>query len=75
VHLSDEVVKDILFQDRIFHLSVDILGEDELYSRIEQFLGELNFQLKNHKGSEKWRRSVTALIIRGKRRLRELESL
>lgn len=73
MHLNDNVLKDLLFQDDIFWRAVDILGSDLVYSRVESFVGDLAFQLKNIKGSDRWRRSVTALIIRGKKRLRELE--
>lgn len=71
--LNDDMLKDMLFQDEIFWGAVDIMGPDPVYSRVEQFIGDLTFQIKNLQGTEKWRRSVTALIIRGKNRLRELE--
>lgn len=71
---NGKLLKDILFQDNLFWFLVDSWGPDTVYSEIEEFLGELTFQLKNIEGSDKWRRSVTALVIRGKRRLRELEN-
>lgn len=73
MRVDDDVLKDMLFQDEVFWKAVDMLGADPLYFRIEEFVSDLTFQIKNLNGSEKWRRSVTALIIRGKNRLRELE--
>lgn len=72
--VSDDLLKDMLFQDEIFWKVVDTLGADPVYFRVEAFVTDLTFQIRNLNGSEKWRRSVTALIIRGKKRLRELES-
>lgn len=74
MRLNDDVLKDMLFQDELFWTVVDTLGIDLVYSRVEEFVADLTFQIRNLKGSERWRRSVTALIIRGKNRLRELES-
>lgn len=71
--VSDDLLKDMLFQDEVFWKVVDTLGPKPVYSRVEDFIGDLTFQIKNLQGTEKWRRSVTALIIRGKNRLRELE--
>ena len=73
MRVDDDVLKDMLFQDKIFWTAVDTWGPGPVYSRIEEFVSDLTFQIKNLNGSEKWRRSVTALIIRGKNRLRELE--
>lgn len=72
--VSDDLLKDMLFQDEIFWKVVDTLGADPVYSRIEGFVTDLTFQIRNLKGSDRWQRSVTALIIRGKNRLRELEN-
>lgn len=72
--VNDDLLKDMLFQDEIFWKVVDTLGTDPVYSRIEGFVADLTFQIKNLKGNDRWQRSVTALIIRGKKRLRELES-
>lgn len=71
--LTDQMLKDMLFQDEVFWKAVDILGEDSVYSRVEAFVSDLTFQIHNIEGTDRWRRSVTALIIRGKKRLRELE--
>lgn len=72
--MQDDLLKDMLFNDQIFWAVVDKIGHDPVYSRIEGFLGDLTFQLRNIQGSDKWRKSVTALVIRGKNRLRELEN-
>lgn len=74
MRLSDNLLKDMLFQDEIFWKVVDTLGEEPVYSRAEEFVSDLTFQIRNIEGTDQWRRSVTALIIRGKNRLRELEN-
>lgn len=69
-----DLLKDALFQDDVFWSLVDAVGDGDVYSEIEGLVSDLTFQLRNLQGTEKWRRSVTALVIRGKKRLRELEA-
>lgn len=71
--LTDDLLKDLLFSDELFHQVLEVLTADELYDRIEEFLEDLVFQLRTLDSGEKWRRSVTALVIRSKKRLREIE--
>lgn len=73
--LTDDLLKDILFQDKLFETAKLAIGLDPLYDQIETFVSGLAFQLRTLDRGEKWRGSVTALVIRGKKRLRELEAL
>lgn len=68
-----ENLKDALFNDDLFNLMVRVHGADAMHRELVDFVSDLALQLRVIDKGEKWRRSVTALIIRGKKRLRELE--
>ena len=68
----DEVLKDSLFDDRLFDWAVAQFGLDMVREEIAELKENLVFQLSSREGTDEWRRKVTALVIRAKGRLREL---
>lgn len=68
-----DALKDALFQDQAMSVVCLEYGVDEVESELVEFRSDLTFQLKELSGVDPWRRQVTALIIRCKSRLREIE--
>lgn len=66
-------LKDALFNDQDFAEFILHYG-DEALGMIKEFRSHLRWQLENLKIPEdSWKRQVTALIIRSKFRIRQLE--
>lgn len=71
--LMREDLKNALFQDAVMFSLCDSAGVDEVEREIRDFRSDLNLQLKELEDGGSWRRGVTALVIRCKSRLREIE--
>lgn len=70
------MVKNSLWDDALFEHLVAALGADDLYDVVADFREDLTLQLKNREEApDDWKRRVVALIIRAKKRMRELEKM
>lgn len=69
------MLKDSLFDDILFDALVDFHGPTRVESELTAFWDDLRMQLEAFDRGDQWRRGVIALIIRAKKRLRELEDL
>lgn len=69
---SRELLKDLLWDDALFNTIAELQPE-LIRQELLDFKEDLVLQLREIEGEDAWRRKVTALIIRTKGRIRELE--
>lgn len=67
-----ELLKDLLWNDTLFNTLAEMQPE-LMYQELLDFREDLVLQLREIEGDDTWRRKVTALIIRTKGRIREME--